>query len=99
MRQLSRARSAIGSSSAGRTPVHQRDPSFMARVSLADRGRLSWLALRRGLAHLAARIVTHPLVPRPAWLGRAEPLVIPPPDLRTPRSTPPAPILGRAFRP
>src|SRR5712672_292961 len=97
MRQLSRARSAIGSSSAGRTPVHQRDPSFMARVSLADRGRLSWLALRRGLAHLAARIVTHPLVQRPAWLGRAERLVIAPQDLRTADPTRAAEIYGGRF--
>src|SRR5258707_12184653 len=66
----------------------------MARVSLADRGRLSWLALRRGLAHLAARIVTHPLVQRPAWLGRAERLVIAPQDLRTADPTPAAEIYG-----
>jgi len=69
----------------------------MARVSLADRGRLSWLALRRGLAHLAARIVTHPLVQRPAWLGRAERLVIAPQDLRTADPTRAAEIYGGRF--
>ena len=69
----------------------------MARVSLADRGRLSWLALRRGLAHLAARIVTHPLVQRPAWLGRAERLVIAPQYLRTADPTRAAEIYGGRF--
>ena len=41
----------------------------MARVSLADRGRLSWLALRRGFDHALARVFAHPMLQRPAWLG------------------------------
>src|SRR4029077_18363693 len=79
------------------TPVHQRGFSFMARASLADRGRLSWLALRRGLAHLVARIVTYPLVQRPAWVGRPERLVIAPQDLRTADPTRAAEIYGGRF--
>ena len=69
----------------------------MARVSLADRGRLSWLALRRGLDHAIARVLTHPLVQRPAWLGKADRVVIAPQDLRTADPTRAAEIYGGRF--
>jgi uncharacterized heparinase superfamily protein len=69
----------------------------MARVSLADRGRLSWLALRRGLDHVFARILTHPLLQRPAWLGKADRVVIAPQDLRTADPTRAAEIYGGRF--
>ncbi|HEY2136950.1 MAG TPA: heparinase II/III family protein [Xanthobacteraceae bacterium] len=69
----------------------------MARVSLADRGRLSWLALRRGLDQAVARILTHPLAQRPGWLGKPERLVIAPQDLRTADPTRAAEIYGGRF--
>jgi uncharacterized heparinase superfamily protein len=55
----------------------------MSRVSLADRGRLSWLALRRGLTHLVGRIAAHPLTQLFSWPGKSARLVIAPQDLRT----------------
>ena len=69
----------------------------MARVSLADRGRLSWLALRRGLDHAAARVLSHPLLQRPSMLGRADRVVIAPQDLRTADPTRAAEIYGGRF--
>ena len=69
----------------------------MARVSLADRGRLSWLALRRGLDHAVARVLAHPLMQRPAWLGKADRVVIAPQDLRTADPTRAAEIYGGRF--
>ena len=69
----------------------------MARVSLADRGRLSWLALRRGLDHAVARVLSHPLLQRPAWLGKADRIVIAPQDLRTADPTRAAEIYGGRF--
>jgi uncharacterized heparinase superfamily protein len=55
----------------------------MARLSIADRGRLSWLALRRSLHHIMGRVASHRLLLRPSWLGKSERLVIAPQDLRT----------------
>jgi len=69
----------------------------MARVSLADRGRLSWLALRRGLDHAIARVLAHPLLQRPGWLGKADRVVIAPQDLRTADPTRAAEIYGGRF--
>ena len=69
----------------------------MARVSLADRGRLSWLALRRGLDHALARVLSHPLAQRPTWLGKADRVVIAPQDLRTADPTRAAEIYGGRF--
>ena len=69
----------------------------MARVSLADRGRLSWLALRRGFDHAVARVLSHPLLQRPAMLGRADRVVIAPQDLRTADPTRAAEIYGGRF--
>jgi uncharacterized heparinase superfamily protein len=69
----------------------------MARVSLADRGRLSWLALRRGLDHAVARVLCHPLLQRPAMLGKADRVVIAPQDLRTADPTRAAELYGGRF--
>jgi len=69
----------------------------MARVSIADRGRLSWLALRRGLHHLLGRMAASPLLQRPSWLGRADRLVIAPQDLRTADPTRASEIYGGRF--
>jgi uncharacterized heparinase superfamily protein len=69
----------------------------MARVSLANRGRLSWLALRRGLDHAVARVLTHPLLGWPSWLRKADRLVIAPQDLRTADPTRAAEIYGGRF--
>jgi uncharacterized heparinase superfamily protein len=69
----------------------------MARVSLANRGRLSWLALRRGLDHAVARVLTYPLLGRPSWLRKADRLVIAPQDLRTADPTRAAEIYGGRF--
>ena len=86
----------VSDSRAG-TPAHRRGSAFMARLSLANRGRLSWLALRRRLDHVVARIVTHPLAQRPSWLGKSERLVIAPQDLRTADPTRAAEIYGGRF--
>ncbi len=40
----------------------------MSRVSIADRGRLSWLVLRRGFNHLVGRAKAHPLAQLIPWL-------------------------------
>src|SRR5580658_10663814 len=69
----------------------------MARVSLRNRGRLSWLALRRGLDHAIARVLTHPLLQRPGWLRKADRVVIAPQDLRTADPTRAAEIYGGRF--
>ena len=69
----------------------------MARLSLADRGRLSWLALRRRLDHMRARVLTHSLLQLPAWLSRTDRIVIAPQDLRTADPTRAAEIYGGRF--
>src|SRR5690242_19279536 len=65
-----------------RCPRQRRGHPYMSRALIADRLRLSWFALRRGLYHVLARLLTH----RFAWLplpGKSERLVIAPQDLRT----------------
>lgn len=69
----------------------------MARLSLADRGRLSWLTLRRSLDRATARILTHPLARRPSFGGRKDRIVIAPQDLRTADPTRAAEIYGGRF--
>jgi uncharacterized heparinase superfamily protein len=80
----------------GGRPAHRRGLAQMARLSLADRGRLSWLALRRRLDHVRARILTHPLAQRPSWFG-TDRIVIAPQDLRTADPTRAAEIYGGRF--
>src|SRR5262249_18014173 len=69
----------------------------MAHASLADRGRRSGLARRRGLRHIVGRISAHRLLWRPAWLGGTERLVIAPQDLRTADPTRASEIYGGRF--
>ena len=59
----------------------------MARVSIANRARLSWLLLRAGLRRVAGRLNGHPLL-RWAWVPlKADRLLIAPQDLRTTDAT------------
>ena len=69
----------------------------MARVSLRNRGKLSWLALRRGLDHAVARVLTSPLLQWPGFLRKADRVVIAPQDLRTADPTRAAEIYGGRF--
>src|SRR5215831_16079879 len=55
----------------------------MSGVSIAERSRLSWLSLRRGVDHVAGRLRAHPLARLPFIAGRSERLLIAPQDLRT----------------
>jgi uncharacterized heparinase superfamily protein len=84
-------------SALGGRPRFSKGLAQMARLSLADRCRLSWLTLRRGLDHVIARIATHPLAPRPSFAGRKDRIVIAPQDLRTADPTRAAEIYGGRF--
>jgi uncharacterized heparinase superfamily protein len=55
----------------------------MAGGSIADRSRLSWLTLRRGLDRVIGRLRAHLVVRVPMIGGRSERLLIAPQDLRT----------------
>ncbi len=55
----------------------------MPRVSIADRGKLIWLVLWRGLAYAAGRITALRLWQVVRWPGATERLVIAPQNLRT----------------
>jgi uncharacterized heparinase superfamily protein len=55
----------------------------MPRVSIADRGRLMWLMLRRGLAYAVGRIAALRLLQFVRWPGASDRLVIAPQNLRT----------------
>src|SRR5215468_7766143 len=70
---------------------------FMSRVSIAERSRLSWLSLRRGVDHVAGRLRAHPLARLPFVAGRSERLLIAPQDLRTADPTRAAEIYGGRF--
>src|SRR5271154_3083016 len=59
----------------------------MARVSVANRAKLSWLLLRGGLRQLAGRTIGHPMVPWPLFQLKSERLLIAPQDLRTADAT------------
>jgi len=69
----------------------------MSRVSIADRGRMAWLMLRRKLLHLRGRIASSPLLQRPRLPGKPERLVIAPQDLRTADPTRASEIYGGRF--
>jgi uncharacterized heparinase superfamily protein len=69
----------------------------MSRVSIADRGRLSWLTLRRVLDHLVGRLRAHPIGRLPFFTGRSERLAIAPQDLRTADPTRASEIYGGRF--
>ena len=55
----------------------------MPRVSIADRGKLIWLMLRRGFAYAVGRIAAFRLLQFIRWPGSPDRLVIAPQNLRT----------------
>ena len=55
----------------------------MSRAVIADRYRLSWLALRRRLNILKGRAIVHPLAGLIYWTSPGERLLIAPQELRT----------------
>ena len=55
----------------------------MSRAVIADRSRLSWLALRRKLNILKGRAIVHPVAGMVYWPPPGERLVIAPQELRT----------------
>src|SRR5262249_54033236 len=69
----------------------------MSGVSIAERSRLSWLSLRRGVDHVAGRLRAHPLASLPFIAGRSERLLIAPQDLRTADPTRASEIYGGRF--
>jgi uncharacterized heparinase superfamily protein len=69
----------------------------MSGVSIAERSRLSWLFLRRGVNHVAGRLRAHPLARLPFIAGRSERLLIAPQDLRTADPTRASEIYGGRF--
>ncbi len=69
----------------------------MSRAVIADRSRLSWLALRRGLSVLKGRTIVHPLTGLIYWLWGGERLVIAPQELRTADPTRANEIYGGRF--
>ena len=59
----------------------------MARVSIANRTKLSWLLLRSGLRQFAGRVNGHPFMGGPLLPRKADRLLIAPQDLRTADAT------------
>ncbi|RAI41891.1 heparinase II/III family protein [Rhodoplanes roseus] len=55
----------------------------MSRVSIADRSRLIWYAVRRGLSHVAGRLAVLRVLRIFRWVGRNERIAIAPQSLRT----------------
>jgi len=69
----------------------------MSRAVIADRSRLSWLALRRRLGILKGRTLVHPLAGLIYWPSGSERLVIAPQELRTADPTRANEIYGGRF--
>jgi uncharacterized heparinase superfamily protein len=69
----------------------------MSRAVIADRSRLSWLALRRRLNILKGRTIVHPLAVVVLWPSAGERLVIAPQELRTADPTRASEIYGGRF--
>jgi uncharacterized heparinase superfamily protein len=69
----------------------------MSRAVIADRSRLSWLALRRRLNILKGRTFVHPLAAVVYWPPAGERLVIAPQELRTADPTRASEIYGGRF--
>jgi uncharacterized heparinase superfamily protein len=69
----------------------------MARVSIANHAKLSWLLLRGGLRRLAGRLNGHPLLRWPLPALKADRLLIAPQDLRTADATLAAEIYSGRF--
>jgi hypothetical protein len=55
----------------------------VARVTVAERGRLSWLLVRRGLRRASGRVNNFPLLPWRLIPRKADRLLLSPQDLRT----------------
>ena len=66
-------------------------------VVIADRSRLSWLAVRRRFNNLRARLKVHPVAGLFNWVGPAERLIIAPQELRTADPTRAAEIYAGRF--
>jgi uncharacterized heparinase superfamily protein len=60
----------------------EKGPASMS-VVIADRSRLSWLALRRKLNNIKARVKVHPVAGLFYWVAPSERLIIAPQELRT----------------
>ena len=69
----------------------------MARVSVANHAKLSWLLLRGGLRQFAGRLNGHPLLRWPLPALKADQLLIAPQDLRTADATLAAEIYSGRF--
>ncbi len=69
----------------------------MSRVSMADRGTMASLLLRRKLFHWYGRVLANPLLQLPRLLGKPERLLIAPQDLRTADPTRASEIYGGRF--
>jgi len=69
----------------------------MARVSIANRARLTWLLLRGGARRLAGRINGHPMLRWPFLANKADRLLIAPQDLHTADATRAAEIYSGRF--
>jgi uncharacterized heparinase superfamily protein len=69
----------------------------MARVSVANQAKLSWLLLRSGLRQLAGRVNGHPVLRWPLLPRKADRLLIAPQDLRTADVTRAAEIYSGRF--
>ena len=67
----------------------------MSRASIADRGWLALLVLRRKLLHMCGRIAASRM--RPRLPGKTERIVIAPQDLRTADPTRASEIYGGRF--
>ena len=59
----------------------------MARVTVAERGRLSWLLVRRGLRRVSGRVNNFALMPWRLLPRKADRLLLSPQDLRTADAT------------
>jgi uncharacterized heparinase superfamily protein len=69
----------------------------MSRVSVAERAKLSWLLMRRGVRSIIARINANPLLRWRFLSAKADRLVISPQDLRTADPTRATEIYGGRF--
>jgi uncharacterized heparinase superfamily protein len=69
----------------------------MSRVSLADRGRLSWLGVRRRLNQVVGRLRAHSFPRLPVPFARPKRLLVAPHDLRTADPTRASEIYGGRF--
>ena len=69
----------------------------MSRLSIAGRGKMASLLLRRKLLHWRGRLAASPLLQLPRLAGNPERLLIAPQDLRTADPTRASEIYGGRF--